>query len=94
MSNDPDSKSKHNPLLAIYVAVGGCVATVSFLSNFLFYFMGPGAIWNKGFLETSVGLILGVFFSLLRVVTWPYGAYVLFNNPDGFLPWLLFPWYN
>ena len=91
---DSDPKSKGNPLWVIYLMVGTPVAGISLLSNIIFYTIGPGAMWHLGFIESSMGLFIGLFSSFLRVVTWPYGAYVLFNNSDGFLPWLLFPWYN
>ena len=90
--------TKQKPLIRIvlgtYLFFGVSVAFVSMGSTAVYYGFGPGAIWNIGFFAWIVGGVLGMWFSFLRVVTWPYGLYVLINNPDGFFPWLFYLWYQ
>lgn len=77
-----------------YLYIGVVVGSISMISTAIFYGFGPGAFWNIGFISWLGGGVLGMWFSFLRVAIWPYGLYVLFNNPDGFFPWLFYLWYQ
>ena len=81
-------------IAAAYLTAGGITGSISLGSTAIFYGFGPGAVWNIGFFAWIIGGVAGVFFSILRVATWPYGLYVLITNPDGFFPWLFFHWYQ
>ena len=81
-------------IAGIYFGIGGIVASISLGSTAIFYTFGPGAIWNIGFIAWWVGGFLGVVGSFFRLVTWPYGIYVLVQDPAGFFPWLFYLWYQ
>ena len=76
----------------IYLGVGGIVSFISLGSSVFFYGFGPGAIWEIGFVASIIGMLVAWFFAFLRLVTWPYGLYILVTNPDGFFPWLFYLW--
>jgi hypothetical protein len=88
-----EQKSLIESVATVYLLIGAGVASISMCSTAVYYGFGPGAIWNLGFVAAGIGLIIGGFFSLLRVVSWPYGVYVLISDPDGFFPWLFYIWY-
>ena len=87
------SESFHT-IWMLYGIPGAVVASISMISNVVFYTIGPGAIWNIGFVESVLGVIIGMFGAFLRMLTWPYGLYVLFTDPGGFFPWLFYLWYQ
>ena len=80
-------------IAAAYLTAGMITSAISAVSTSIFYAFGPGAIWHIGFVAWMIGGVSGLFFSVLRVATWPYGIYVLITNPDGFFPWLFYHWY-
>ncbi len=86
--------SEYPNLAVMYLGIGVMTASLSMCSNVVFYAFGPGAIWNVGFVAAGLGIFIGTFMSFLRVVIWPYGIYVLINDPDGFFPWLFYLWYQ
>jgi hypothetical protein len=88
-----DQKSSIEMVGATYLALGGITASLSMLSTSIYFALGPGAFWNIGFVPWILGWVFGIFGSILRMVTWPYGLYVLINNPDAFFPWLFYHWY-
>ena len=90
----PQNKSLIELVAMAYLLPGVVVGSISMCSTVIFYSFGPGAVWNVGFIAWIYGGVVGLFSSLLRVATWPYGFYILINNPDGFLPWLFFHWYQ
>jgi hypothetical protein len=77
-----------------YGAVGATMTSVSILSCGAYYSWGPGAFWNIGFFPWLFGGVIGLFSAMLRMLTWPYGLYILITNPDGFFPWLFYLWYS
>ena len=79
--------------LISYIVVGGITSMVSLGSVAIFYILGPGAIWEIGFLSSTFGFAAGLFFAALRAITWPMGLYILISNPAGFSPWLFYLWY-
>lgn len=85
--------SEYPNFAEIYLLIGGVTASLSMCSNVIYYGFGPGAIWNIGFVAILGGAI-GTFMAFIRVITWPYGIYVLISNPDGFFPWLFYLWYQ
>jgi hypothetical protein len=88
-----EQKSEMGCFATVYFGIGAGFATITMFSVAVYYGIGPGAIWNLGFVATVIGLLVGLSQSLIRVVSWPYGVYVLINNPDGFFPWLFYLWY-
>ena len=76
-----------------YLIIGGIVMSLSMGSMAIYFGFGPGAFWNIGFLPWIFGGVSGIFFAFLRFVTWPYGLYLLIDNPDNFIPWLFYHWY-
>lgn len=78
----------------IYLVIGTVTASLSMCSNVIYYGFGPGAIWNIGFVTSIVSAVIGAFMAFIRVITWPYGIYVLISNPDGFFPWLFYLWHQ
>jgi hypothetical protein len=81
-------------VLSVYGLIGSFTMVISGLSLSAYYSFGPGAIWEIGFFASSIGLFVAVFFSVLRILTWPFGLYILFTNPSGFLSWLFYLWYQ
>lgn len=90
----PQNKSLIEIATTAYLLIGAVVGSISIGSTAIFYSFGPGAVWNIGFFAWIIGGVMGLFGSFLRAVIWPYGLYVLINNPDGFFPWLFFHWYQ
>ena len=89
--------NKKNPVLEriwkIYIGIGSFPAVISTFSCLIYYGFGPGAVWNIGFTASAFGLFFSLLYSMLRVVTWPFGVFVLIVNPGLFFPWLFYLWY-
>jgi len=77
-----------------YGIIGAGVASVSMMSTLTYYGFGPGAFWNLDFGTSLIGVLIGIGNSFLRVITWPYGIYVLTQDPSSFFPWLFYHWYS
>ncbi len=77
-----------------YFFTGVVVASVSLCSTLIYYCFGPGAFWNLDFGTSLLGILTGGFYAFLRVITWPWGIYVLIENPSDFFPWMFYHWYS
>lgn len=73
-------------LVAIYLAIGGIVAALSFASALLFYTWGPGS-------PGMVAFTIGMTSAALRIISWPVGVYLVVTTDLGFFEWLFYLWY-
>ena len=91
--SDKRSGSVFSSLWIGYLSIGFIFGLISFISNIVYYSWGPGAIWNIGFIAGSVGFAIGALFSILRVILWPFGIYLVVTGQAGFFEWLFYQWY-
>ncbi|MBL6934280.1 MAG: hypothetical protein ISR48_02600 [Alphaproteobacteria bacterium] len=89
-----EQKSLIGNIATAYFLIGAGIASISMCSAAVYYGFGPGAFWNLGFGTSIIGFALGVFFAFLRGAVWPYGIYVMIQDPSEFLPWLFYLWYQ
>lgn len=86
--------SEMSTMFIAYGYIGAIFGSISMCSAAVFYAFGPGAIWNLGVVECFLGLFVATGLAFFRVAIWPYGVYVLITNPDAFLRWLFYLWYQ
>jgi hypothetical protein len=81
-------------LLYCYLYVGVVFFFLSEVSASIYYLVGPGAIWNIGLIESLSGWFFASFYSVARILIWPYGLYLVITTDMTFLQWLFYVWHQ